>query len=48
MGCTTEKILIPNGSNISVTRSNRHYYVQVVAKYYLHDRIAAQAGAFFQ
>lgn len=40
--------LIPNGKNINVTASNRHRYINMVAKYYLHDRIRLQAGAFFR
>jgi ubiquitin-protein ligase E3 C len=26
----------------------RHRYIQLVAKYYLHDRLQKQAGAFFK
>lgn len=43
----TEIDLIPNGRNIPVTASNRHRYIQLIAKYYLHDRIKRQAGPFF-
>ena len=48
MGVQREIDLIPKGANIDVTSSNRYKYIQVVAKYYLHDRIFQQSGAFFQ
>lgn len=47
-GKTNEINLIPNGSNISVTNNNKYQYVQLIAKYYLHDRIFEQTGSFFQ
>lgn len=33
---------------MDVTSKNRHRYINAVAKYYLHDRIRNQAGAFFK
>ena len=48
LGMQQEVDLIPNGRNIEVTSMNSHRYIQSVAKYYLHDRIQKQAGAFFQ
>eukprot|EP01035_Chromulina_nebulosa_P020655 gene20655-26780_t len=46
-GRNKEIELIPNGSNISVSSSNRFRYIHAVAKYYLHDRIKTQAQSFF-
>ena len=48
LGLSSEVNLVPNGANVAVTSANRHQYIQVVAKYYLHDRIVQQSGAFFQ
>lgn len=47
-GRNQEIELIPGGGSISVNARNRHWYVSCVAKYYLHDRIRVQAGAFFR
>jgi len=47
MGGQREIELIPGGGNIDVTSQNRHRYVNLAAKYYLHDRLKRQAGAFF-
>ena len=38
---------MPGGEKMDVTSINRHQYIHAVAKYYLHDRLKAQAGAFF-
>jgi ubiquitin-protein ligase E3 C len=38
LGGNKEIDLIAGGSNIAVTSSNRHRYINLVAKYYLHDR----------
>ena len=46
-GSQTEIELIPGGKGISVTSSNKHRYINAVAKHYLHDRLQRQAGAFF-
>ena len=40
--------LIPNGSNIAVTRENRLQYIQLVSRYRLSEQIKLQTGAFFQ
>jgi hypothetical protein len=47
-GKNEEVELVPGGANIAVHSRNRHWYVSCVAKYYLHDRIRRQAGAFFR
>jgi hypothetical protein len=47
LGGRQELELFPGGSRVAVTSSNRHRYIQTMAKYYLHDRIRNQAGAFF-
>ena len=39
--------LFAGGAGVAVTSSNRLRYINAMAKYYLHDRIRAQAGAFF-
>ena len=33
---------------MAVTSANKHRYINAVAKYYLHDRLRKQAGAFFK
>lgn len=38
--------LLPGGANMAVTLHNRFRYINLVAKYYLYDRIAAQSRAF--
>ena len=38
--------LMPNGTNIEVTDANKQRYIQLVAKYYVVDRIKEQAEAF--
>ena len=47
LGGSSEVELIPGGSNVYVNSANRFRYVSLVAKYYLHDRLRRQAGAFF-
>lgn len=47
-GVQKEVDLMPGGASMSVTTHNRHRYINLVAKYYLHDRIHLQAGAFFR
>lgn len=39
--------LIPNGSNIAVTRENRLQYIQIVSHYRLSKQIKSQSEAFF-
>eukprot|EP00602_Paraphysomonas_sp_CaronLab_P006417 CAMPEP_0185031244 /NCGR_PEP_ID=MMETSP1103-20130426/18610_1 /TAXON_ID=36769 /ORGANISM="Paraphysomonas bandaiensis, Strain Caron Lab Isolate" /LENGTH=1024 /DNA_ID=CAMNT_0027566705 /DNA_START=286 /DNA_END=3360 /DNA_ORIENTATION=- len=46
-GSHKEVELFPGGSKIEVTSQNRHRYINLTAKYYLHDRICRQARAFF-
>ena len=48
MGLNKEVELIPGGGNVYVNSTNRYRYVNLVAKYYLHDRLKQQAGAFFR
>lgn len=45
-GGNREIPLIPNGANIEVTNANKQRYIQLVAKYYVVDRIQDQAKAF--
>lgn len=45
-GGSKEIPLIPNGSKIDVTSSNKHRYIGLVAKYYVVDRLKDQAEAF--
>jgi hypothetical protein len=40
--------LIPNGSNIAVTRENRLQYIQLVSRYRLSEQIKLQTEAFFR
>jgi ubiquitin-protein ligase E3 C len=47
LGGNKEIELYPGGSNVDVTKTNKFKYVNYVAKYYLHDRLKQQAGAFF-
>ena len=44
-GGTREIPLIPNGANMDVTNTNKHYYIGLVAKYYVYDRIREQSEA---
>jgi ubiquitin-protein ligase E3 C len=46
-GKHSEVELFPGGAKVDVTHANRLRYINAVAKYYLHDRIKRQAGAFF-
>lgn len=47
LGAQRELDLCPRGRDLRVTRDNRHRYVSLVAKHYLHDRLQPQAAAFF-
>ncbi len=47
LGGAAEVPLFPGGEHVEVTASNRHQYINAVAKHYLHDRLKVQAGAFF-
>jgi ubiquitin-protein ligase E3 C len=40
--------LIPNGSNIAVTRENRLQYIHLVSHYRLSKQIKFQSEAFFE
>ena len=40
--------LMPNGSNIPVTRENRLQYIYLVAHYRLTKQIKKQSAAFFE
>ncbi|KAG0024830.1 hypothetical protein BGZ82_010341 [Podila clonocystis] len=48
MGTTITRELIPNGSNIAVTRQNRIRYIYMTAHYRLNTQIYRQCKAFFQ
>ena len=47
-GVTKTIDLIPNGSNIPVTRENRLQYIYLVAHYHLTKSIKKQSAAFFE
>lgn len=47
-GQTKSINLIPNGSNIAVTRENRLRYIYLVANYRLTRQIKRQSDAFFE
>ena len=47
-GDNREVNLIQNGASVAVTDENKMRYINLVAKYYLHDRIKLQARAFFK
>jgi len=47
LGEAREVELMPGGSRLAVSSANRHRYINYMAKYYLHDRLKLQAGAFF-
>ena len=40
--------LIPNGSNVAVTKENRLQYIQLVSHYRLSKQIKLQSEAFFE
>jgi ubiquitin-protein ligase E3 C len=44
-GGTREIPLIPNGANIDVTNTNKQRYIELVAKYYVVDRVRVQSEA---
>jgi len=46
-GSHSEVELLAGGAKVDVTSANRLKYINLVAKYYLHDRIKFQSGAFF-
>lgn len=45
-GGSKEHPLIPNGANIEVTNENKGRYIELVAKYYVVDRVREQSEAF--
>ena len=45
-GSSEEIPLIPNGTTVEVTNSNKQRYIGLVAKYYVCDRIRQQSEAF--
>lgn len=47
-GVTKTIDLIPNGSNVPVTRENRLQYIYLVSHYRLTKQIKAQSMAFFE
>jgi hypothetical protein len=47
-GVTKTVDLIPNGSNIAVTRENRLTYIYLVSHYRLSKQIKQQSEAFFE
>lgn len=47
-GATQTVDLVPNGSNVPVTTSNKMEYIQLVCDYKLNKRIAPQCKAFFE
>jgi ubiquitin-protein ligase E3 C len=44
-GGTREIPLVPNGANIDVTNTNKQRYIELVAKYYVVDRVREQSEA---
>lgn len=47
-GLTKTIDLIPDGSNVAVTRENRLQYIQLVSHYRLSKQIKLQSEAFFE
>ncbi|KAF8149186.1 hypothetical protein B0H34DRAFT_863172 [Crassisporium funariophilum] len=47
-GVTKTLDLIPNGSNIAITKDNRLQYIQLVSHYRLNKQIKKQSDAFFE
>ena len=47
-GVTKSIDLIPDGSNVAVTRENRLLYIQLVSHYRLSKQIRLQSQAFFE
>ncbi|KAG6883142.1 hypothetical protein C0993_007623 [Termitomyces sp. T159_Od127] len=47
LGITRSVDLIPNGSNIAVTKENRLQYIQLISHYRLTKQIRLQSEAFF-
>ncbi|KAG6816046.1 hypothetical protein H0H93_008491, partial [Arthromyces matolae] len=48
LGVTRAIDLIPNGSNVAVTKENRLQYIQLVSHYRLTKQIRRQSDAFFE
>lgn len=46
-GMTKSVDLIPNGSDVAVTRENRLHYICLVSHYRLSKQIKSQSEAFF-
>ena len=47
-GVTKTIDLIPNGSNIAVTKENRLQYIHLISHYRLSKQIKLQSEAFFE
>lgn len=47
-GVTTSVELLPNGTNIAVTKENRIQYIYLVANYRLNVQIKKQSEALFE
>ena len=47
-GITKTIDLIPNGSNVPVTKENRLQYIQLISHYRLSKQIRKQSDAFFE
>ncbi len=47
-GITNSVDLIPNGSNITVTKENRLQYIHLVSHYRLNKQIRKQSDVFFE
>jgi len=45
-GLSREVPLVHGGSSLEVTNSNRHEYIERVAKFYVYDRVKQQSEAF--
>jgi ubiquitin-protein ligase E3 C len=45
-GGNKEIALVPNGGNLEVTNENKARYIELVAKYYVVDRVKEQSEAF--
>ncbi|KAG6888453.1 hypothetical protein C0995_008128 [Termitomyces sp. Mi166 len=48
LGVTKSVDLIPNGSNVAVTKENRLQYIQLISHYRLTKQIKLQSEAFFE
>lgn len=47
-GGTREIPLVQNGGSLEVNNGNKHHYIQLVAKYYVYDRIKEQSEAMIR